>query len=53
VLSADPGSAEDVGRIPRGVLDPRTEMAVFSLPPGTVSDVLETPRGYWIVKRID
>jgi hypothetical protein len=53
VLTADPGSSEDIGRIPRGVLDPRTELAVFSLAPGTVSDALETPRGYWIVKRID
>jgi hypothetical protein len=53
VSSGDPGSSEDVGRIPRGVLDPRTEAAVFSLASKEVSDVLETPRGYWIVKRID
>jgi hypothetical protein len=53
VTSGDPGSADDIGRLPRGVLDPRTEVAVFSLSPGEVSDVLETPRGYWIVKRID
>lgn len=53
VMSGDPGSADDIGRMPRGVLDPRTERAVFGLAPGEVSDVLETPRGYWIVKRID
>ena len=53
VQAGDPGSAEDIGRIPRGVLEPRTEVAVFSLSPGSISDVLETPRGYWIVKRID
>lgn len=53
VQSGDPGSSEDIGRIPRGVLDPRTEVSVFSLSPGAISDVLETPRGYWIVKRID
>lgn len=53
VTSGDPGSSDDIGRLPRGVLDPRTEVAVFALATGEVSDVLETPRGYWIVKRID
>lgn len=53
VTAGDPGSADDIGRLPRGVLDPRTEIAVFGLAPGDVSEVLETPRGYWIVKRID
>ena len=53
VTGGDPGSADDIGRLPRGVLDPRTEIAVFGLAPGEVSDVLETPRGFWIVKRID
>jgi hypothetical protein len=49
----DPGSDDDIGWLPRGVLDPRTEVSVFALAPGEVSDVLETPRGYWIVKRIE
>lgn len=53
VKDGDPGSSEDLGRFPRGVLDPQTEVTVFSLASGDVSDVLETPRGYWIVKRID
>ncbi len=53
VKSGDPGSSEDIGRIPRGVLDPATEVAVFSLAPGEISGVLETPRGYWIVKRAE
>jgi hypothetical protein len=53
VSGGDPGSADDIGRLPRGVLDPRTEMAVFALAAGEVSDVLETPKGYWIVKRVD
>ena len=53
VTGGDPGSADDIGRLPRGVLDPRTEIAVFGLSPGEVSEVLETPRGFWIVKRID
>jgi hypothetical protein len=53
VTAGDSGSSDDIGRLPRGVLDPRTEIAVFALAPGEVSDVLETPRGYWIVKRIE
>jgi parvulin-like peptidyl-prolyl isomerase len=53
VTNGDPGSSDDIGRLPRGVLDPRTEVAVFALNAGEVSDVLETPRGYWIVKRIE
>lgn len=53
VTGGDPGSADDIGRLPRGVLDPHTEVAVFGLASGEVSDVLETPRGYWIVKRVD
>lgn len=53
VTSGDPGSSDDIGRIPRGVLDPRTELAVFTLAAGEISGVLETARGFWIVKRID
>jgi hypothetical protein len=53
VTSGDTGSSDDIGRLPRGVLDPHTEAVVFALNAGDVSDVLETPRGYWIVKRIE
>ena len=53
VTAGDTGSSDDIGRLPRGVLDPRTEVAVFALAPGEISDVLETPRGFWIVKRIE
>lgn len=53
VTGGDPGSSDDIGRLPRGVLDPRTEVAVFALANGEVSEVLETPRGYWIVKRLE
>ncbi|MCA9584032.1 MAG: peptidylprolyl isomerase [Myxococcales bacterium] len=53
VLDGDSGSAEDVGRIPRGTLDPHTEVAVFGLAVGETSGVLPTPRGYWIVKRTE
>jgi hypothetical protein len=53
VSNGDPGSSDDVGRLPRGVLDPRTELAVFALGNGEVSEVLDTPRGYWIAKRLE
>jgi hypothetical protein len=53
VTAGDPGSSDDIGRMPRGVLDAHTEASVFSLAGGEVSDVLETPRGFWIVKRLD
>jgi hypothetical protein len=53
VKSGDSGSSEDIGRIPRGVLEKTTEVAVFSLDKDGISEPLETPRGYWIVKRIE
>ena len=53
VKGGDGGSGEDIGRIPRGVLDPRTEVAVFSLGANEIAGPLETPRGYWIVKRLE
>ena len=53
VKAGDSGSSEDIGRIPRGVLEKPTELAVFSLAAGDVSEPLETPRGYWVVKRLE
>ena len=53
VQRGDSGSSDDIGRVPRGVLEAPTELVVFTLSAGTVSDVIETPRGFWIVKRID
>jgi parvulin-like peptidyl-prolyl isomerase len=44
---------DDAGRISRGVLEAPAESALFGLQPGTVSGVIETPRGFWIVKRLD
>ncbi len=52
VPQGDPGSTGDLGRIPRGVLEPRVEYAVFTLEPGGITqEPLDTPRGYWIVRR--
>jgi hypothetical protein len=53
VKAGDSGSSEDIGRIPRGVLERTTEVAVFSLDKDGVSEPLETPRGYWVVRRVE
>lgn len=53
VRRGDDGSGDDVGSIRQGVLEPAAEFVLFSLPVGGVSDPVDTPRGYWIVKRIE
>ncbi len=53
VKAGDSGSSEDIGRIPRGVLDRTTELTVLSLDKDALSEPLDTPRGYWVVKRIE
>jgi hypothetical protein len=48
------GSGADLGRVPRGVLEPEVQYVVFTLDPGEVAaEPLDTPRGYWIVRRND
>ncbi len=53
VRRGDDGSGDDVGSMRRGVLEPAPEYVLFSLPASGVSDPIDTPRGYWIVKRIE
>ncbi len=54
VSKGDRGSTSDAGRIPRGVLEPPIEYVLFMLDKGSVSPaVIDTPRGYWIVRRND
>ncbi len=53
VVRGDSGSSDDIGRMPRGVLEPAVEYVVFTLPVGGISDPIETPRGYWIAKRTE
>jgi hypothetical protein len=54
VKKGDRGSQNDAGRIPRGILEPAIEYVLFSLPKGAVHpDPVDTPRGFWIVKRND
>jgi len=53
VAKGDKGSMENAGRLPRGILEPAPEYVLFSLAKGAVSEVVDTPRGYWIVTRIE
>lgn len=53
VRRGDDGSGDDVGRIPRGVIELAPEYFLFTLKKGGVSEAIDTPRGYWIVRRID
>lgn len=53
IAQADPGSNEDIGWVKRGVLERRVEHDIFLLAPGTTSEKpIETPRGFWVVRRI-
>ncbi len=53
VAKGDRGSTKDAGSLPQGVLDPATEYALFTLPVGKVFPTpLDTPRGFWVVRRI-
>jgi hypothetical protein len=50
----DHGSQAEAGRVPRGVLEPAIEYVLFTLEKGTVyPEPLDTPRGFWLIKRID
>lgn len=54
VKHGDPGSTADAGHIPRGVLEPAAQYILFTLPKGHVYEKpIDTPRGYWIVRRND
>ncbi|HTN87534.1 MAG TPA: peptidylprolyl isomerase [Sorangium sp.] len=53
VDKGDKGSTDDLGFIPRGVLEPAPEYELFSLPKGGVSGPVDTPRGFWITRRIE
>lgn len=53
VARGDSGSADDLGRMPRGMLEQGVEYTLFTMAPGEVSEPVDTPRGFWIMRRID
>jgi hypothetical protein len=54
VAGGDRGSTASAGRVPRGVLEPAAEYVLFTLPKGAVAAApVDTPRGYWVVRRND
>jgi hypothetical protein len=53
VQQGDAGSADDVGHVKVGILEPAPEYVLFTLGAGGVAGPVDTPRGYWIVKRLE
>ncbi len=54
VKKGDHGSLADAGSIPRGVVEPALEYVLFTLKKGEVyGDPVDTPRGYFVVRRTD
>lgn len=54
VKKGDRGSTANAGQMPRGVLEPSLEQVLFSLEKGQVHpEPIDTPRGYWVMRRND
>jgi hypothetical protein len=53
VQQGDAGSSDDVGHVKLGVLEPAPEYLLFTLAVDGVAGPIDTPRGYWIVKRLE
>jgi len=53
VQQGDPGSSDDVGRVKLGVLEPAPEYVLFTLNVDAVGGPVDTPRGFWIIKRLE
>lgn len=53
VKKGDPGSLADAGSIGRQILERSVEYRLFTLEKGELSpEPVETPRGYWVLKRL-
>lgn len=54
VAKGDHGSTSNAGKMPRGMLEAAAEYTLFSLSKGEVAaEPVDTPRGYWVLRRID
>jgi hypothetical protein len=53
VQQGDVGSADDVGQVKLGILEPAPEYVLFTARVNAVGGPIDTPRGYWIVKRLE
>ncbi|HEX4335907.1 MAG TPA: peptidyl-prolyl cis-trans isomerase [Polyangiaceae bacterium] len=54
VKKGDPGSTAHAGTMPRDVLEPGLEYVLFTLKKGEVyGEPIDTPRGYWLLRRTD
>lgn len=53
VQQGDGGSSDDIGRVKLGILEPAPEYVLFTLPIDGVGGPVDTPRGFWIVKRLE
>jgi hypothetical protein len=52
VAKGDHGSTTDAGHLPRGVIEPPIEYVLFTMEKGKVHpEPIDTPRGYWVVRR--
>lgn len=53
IKMADRGSAENIGWLKRGVLEPAVEYAAFTTDKGKLAkQPIDTPRGFWVLRRI-
>lgn len=53
VKMGDMGSHENIGWIGQGVLEKSVEYAVFTTDKDTLASApIDTPRGYWVIKRV-
>jgi hypothetical protein len=53
VKEGDKGSGEDFGMIQRGIFEPAPEYVLFNLKVGEVSEPVDSPRGFYIFKRLE
>lgn len=53
VKAGDKGSGEDFGSIPRNIFEPAPEYVLFNLQVGQVSEPVDSPRGFYVFKRLE